>query len=114
MSQGGWVYILASGFYGTLYVGVTSELEKRIATHKSGAIPGFTRKYDIKTLVRFEEFSRIEEAIAREKQLKRWNRNWKINLIESENPHWNDLAADWFRNSPKLGQTREIMPRPKK
>jgi len=87
------VYILASGHYGTLYVGVTSDLVGRLWQHRDGVLPGFTSKYRIHRLVRFEMFGDMERAIMREKQLKRWRRQWKINLIESENPHWADLAV---------------------
>ena len=88
------IYILASGHYGTLYIGVTSDLVRRLWQHRTGAVPGFTSQYAIHRLVRFELFADMERAIAREKQLKRWHRQWKINLIETENPHWGDLAID--------------------
>lgn len=96
MSHSYAVYIPASRENGTLYVGVTSDLERRVAEHRRGAVPGFARRYGIKHLVHFELFGDVQEAIAREKQLKKWNRDWKKNLIERENPHWSDLAADWF------------------
>jgi putative endonuclease len=86
------VYILASREHGTLYIGVTSGLIARLWQHRSGEVKGFTSKYRVQRLVRFEQFERMYEAIAREKQLKRWHRQWKINLIESENPQWVDLA----------------------
>ena len=86
------VYILASKPYGTLYIGVTSDLLARLWQHRSGEAPGFTSRYDVRTLVRFELFAAMDGAIAREKQLKRWHRKWKINLIESENTDWHDLA----------------------
>ena len=86
------VYILASREYGTLYVGVTSDLIARLWQHRSGDVKGFTSRYRVYRLVRFEQFAALYEAIAREKQLKRWHRQWKINLIESENPQWVDLA----------------------
>ena len=86
------VYILASGPYGTLYTGVTSDLIARLYQHRTGAVKGFTPRYKVYRLVRFEFFATMPEAIAREKQLKRWHRQWKINLIESENPQWVDLA----------------------
>ena len=86
------VYILASREYGTLCIGVTSDLIARLWQHRNGEVEGFTSKYRVHWLVRFEQFGSIYEAIAREKQLKRWHRQWKINLIESENPHWADLA----------------------
>ena len=88
------VYILASGRCGTLYIGVTSDLPKRLHQHRSGALPGFTRRYAVHRLVRFEMFGDMERAIAREKQLKNWRRDWKLNLIEQDNPEWRDLAID--------------------
>ncbi|MBY0284853.1 MAG: GIY-YIG nuclease family protein [Sphingomonas sp.] len=87
------VYILASSYNGTLYVGVTSNLVGRIVQHRTGTFDGFTRKHGIKRLVYFEIFEEMETAIAREKQLKRYRRDWKRNLIEHENPAWNDLAV---------------------
>jgi putative endonuclease len=86
------VYILASQKYGTLYIGVTSDLIARLYQHRTGQVKGFTARYSIHRLVRFEQFESMHEAISREKQLKRWHRPWKINLIESENPQWVDLA----------------------
>jgi putative endonuclease len=86
------VYILASKPYGTLYIGVTSNLVGRIWQHREGTTGGFTSRHAVYTLVRYEMFGGMEEAIAREKQLKNWHRQWKINLIESENPDWHDLA----------------------
>jgi putative endonuclease len=86
------VYILASQPYGTLYIGVTSDLIARLWQHRSGEVKGFTMQYGVHFLVRFEQFATMHDAITREKQLKRWHRQWKINLIESENPQWVDLA----------------------
>ena len=86
------VYILASREYGTLYIGVTSDLLARLYQHRTSAVQGFTSRYSVYRLVRFESYETMPEAIAREKQLKRWHRQWKINLIESENPQWVDLA----------------------
>jgi len=86
------VFILASREYGTLYIGVTSDLIARRWQHRNGEAKGFTSRYEVYRLVRFEQFGTMHEAISREKQLKRWHRQWKINLIESENPHWADLA----------------------
>ena len=85
------VYILASKKNGTLYIGVTGDLPSPITQHKEGLIKGFTQKYNVKTLVWFEAFSEIESAIQREKTMKKWPRAWKINVIERENPDWNDL-----------------------
>jgi putative endonuclease len=86
------VYILTSQPYGTLYIGVTSDLIARLWQHRSGAVPGFTSQYGVHRLVRYELFDNMPTAIAREKQLKNWRRQWKINLVESENPDWHDLA----------------------
>ena len=87
------VYILASQPRGTLYIGVTSDLEKRLWQHRENITGGFTARYKVHRLVRFEMFDDMENAILREKQLKRWHRQWKINLIESDNPRWVDLAV---------------------
>ena len=82
-----YVYLLASKPYGTLYVGVTSDLERRVAEHKNKLVPGFTRRYRVDRLVWFEAHASVEAAIGREKRIKEWNRDWKINLIERDNPH---------------------------
>ena len=87
----GFVYILASKPHGTLYIGVTSDLVKRIYEHKTVAIDGFTRRYGVKMLVYFEQFDDMGTAIQREKRLKKFNRSWKISLIETRNPRWEDL-----------------------
>jgi putative endonuclease len=89
-----YVYILASKKHGTLYIGVTSDLVKRIHEHKNDLIEGFTQKYSVHELVYFEDTESVESAIVREKQLKKWNRAWKIRLIEKRNPEWRDLYAD--------------------
>jgi putative endonuclease len=89
-----YVYILASRRDGTLYVGVTNELARRVYEHKQGVVPGFTKKYGIHNLVYYEQYDEILEAIAREKRLKRWLRKWKIELIEKANPTWRDLYQD--------------------
>ncbi len=86
-------YILASKPWGTLYIGVTSDLMKRMYQHRNGLLKGFTARYRVARLVRFEMFADMERAIAREKQLKNWHRDWKINLILSENRDWIDLAV---------------------
>jgi len=98
------VYILASRPHGTLYIGVTSDLTGRLWQHRNDALAGFTARYGVHRLVRFEMFADMPSAIAREKQLKRWRRQWKINLIENENPHWADLAVGL--GLPPLGQER--------
>ncbi len=86
-----YVYILASGVGGTLYIGVTNDLVRRIHEHQTNAVPGFTRRYRVHRLVYFETLDSIDAAITREKQLKRWNRAWKVQLIEELNPNWDDL-----------------------
>jgi len=86
-----YVYILASKRNGTLYIGVTSNLIKRVHEHKSGEVEGFTKKYHVHMLVHFDETTDIYEAMNREKQLKKWNRAWKIDLIAKANPEWKDL-----------------------
>jgi putative endonuclease len=86
-----WVYILASNVGGTLYIGVTNNLVRRVYEHRTQAAEGFTCKYEISRLVYYEQFSDIENAIQREKRLKRWNRRWKIDLIEKTNANWIDL-----------------------
>ena len=86
-----YVYILASKRNGTLYVGVTSDLPRRIYEHKKKLVDGFTKKYNITTFVYSEEFQNINDAIHREKCIKQWNRAWKLRLIEEHNPDWSDL-----------------------
>lgn len=86
------VYILASGRNGTLYVGVTNDLGRRLGEHKEKLVAGFTRRYSVDILVWYEIHNDINAAIEREKQIKGWNRDWKVRLIEKTNPVWNDLA----------------------
>jgi putative endonuclease len=88
------VYILASKIGGTLYVGVTNDLVRRIYEHRNGLADGFTKKYSVHRLIYFEQHSDIEAAITREKRLKKWNRAWKIRLIEETNPNWSDLYPE--------------------
>ena len=88
------VYLLASRRQGTLYVGVTSDLIRRVYLHREGLVEGFTRDHGVKALVWFEGTESIEGAIRREKQIKNWKRAWKIALIEKENPGWRDLYPD--------------------
>jgi len=90
------VYILASNRNGTLYIGVTSDLVQRIWEHKHDVVPGFTRRYGVHRLVYFEVWGSIADATEREIQLKKWNRAWKIQLIESVNPEWRDLWEELF------------------
>ena len=89
-----YIYILSNKRNGTLYIGITNNLVKRVWEHKSKISEGFTNKYDVSNLVFFEETSDINSAIRREKQLKSWNRKWKLNLIENFNPKWRDLYQD--------------------
>jgi putative endonuclease len=86
------VYMVASKRNGTIYTGVTSDVARRAGEHREKEIPGFTRKHGVDILVWYETFNDINDAIAREKQIKGWNRAWKIKLIEKHNPVWNDLA----------------------
>jgi putative endonuclease len=88
------VYILANGRNGTLYIGVTGDLIKRVWEHKNNLVEGFTKKYSIHQLVYYEQHENMTSAITREKQLKKWNRAWKLELIEQRNPEWNDLWHD--------------------
>jgi putative endonuclease len=92
-----YVYILANCLGGTLYIGVTSNLVGRVYQHKAGAVKGFTKKYSVDRLVYFEESESIEAAILREKQMKKWNRAWKVALIEKQNPNWTDLYEQLAR-----------------
>ena len=93
MEKGGWTYILTNRAYGVLYVGVTADIDKRLWEHRSGLGSGFCRRYGLDRLVLSEQHAAIEEAIAREKQLKKWHRQWKIELIEAANPEWLDLGT---------------------
>ena len=90
-----YVYILAIRRYGTLYVGITSNLEARVIQHGEGTGSVFTRKYGVSILVHYEMFHYVNDAIAREKCIKRWKREWKVRLIEESNPHWDDLSGVW-------------------
>ena len=85
------VYLLSSQPNGTLYIGVTNDIIRRVAEHRSKIAESFTKRYGVARLVYFEVFDQIEQAIQREKRLKKWNRAWKISLIEKDNPSWNDL-----------------------
>jgi putative endonuclease len=86
-----YIYIMASKRNGTLYVGVTNDLVRRVYEHREGQADGFTKKYAVKTLVYFEQHEDIAQALQREKNLKHWRRAWKIDLIEKTNPDWHDL-----------------------
>ena len=94
MNYNFYVYILASRPNGTLYIGVTKDLIKRVFEHKEKVIKGFTGKYGVDKLVYYEHFSDINSAIAREKNIKKWKRNWKLRIIIENNPHWRDLYYD--------------------
>ena len=98
------VYILASKPWGTLYTGVTSDLEARVYQHREGLFEGFTKRYGVKTLVYFEQHGNADSAIRREKRIKKWPRVWKINLIRTGNPDWRDLSADWYPAAPSKVQ----------
>jgi putative endonuclease len=99
------IYILASQKGGTLYVGVTSDLAKRLFQHRQKGVPGFTSCHCVMRLVHAESFDRMADAIAREKQLKNWARRWKVDLIEAHNPNWNDLGIAWGLVEGKPRQT---------
>jgi putative endonuclease len=88
------VYLMTSGFHGTLYTGVTSNLLQRVAQHREETFGGFTRRYEVKRLVWFEMWGSMEAAITREKQVKKWRREWKVALVERDNPLWRDLAEE--------------------
>jgi putative endonuclease len=92
--MGFYVYILASCRNGTLYIGMTDDLVRRVWEHQIGAVAGFTRKHGVKMLVWFERHESRESAFMRERQLKKWNRSWKLELIEQSNPNWKDLASE--------------------
>ncbi|NIA07696.1 MAG: GIY-YIG nuclease family protein [Actinobacteria bacterium] len=89
-----YVYVLASRQNGTLYIGITSDLIKRTYEHKNDLVAGFTNKYHVHQLVHYEQFNNAQVAIAREKQLKKWKRKWKLELIEESNPDWKDLYEE--------------------
>ena len=105
MDKNYYVYILASRRNGTLYIGVTSDLIKRTWEHKNKAVEGFTNRYGVDNLVYFEQFNDSENAIKREKRLKKYNRKWKLELIEKENPGWRDLYEELVSGLPdQVGQ----------
>ena len=96
MSQHYYVYILSNKKNGTLYIGMTNDLERRVLEHKTKAIKGFTKRYGLDKLVFFENYQDVNDAIKIEKRMKKWKRQWKINAIEEKNPEWKDLAKDWY------------------
>lgn len=91
-----YIYLLSNKKNGTLYIGVTNDLERRMFEHKNKLVSGFTSKYGLDKLMYFEQFQYVNDAIKREKQLKNWNRQWKIDLIEENNNKWEDLSSDWI------------------
>jgi putative endonuclease len=91
-----YVYILASERNGPLYIGATDDIERRMLEHKNKIFYGFTVKYNVTTLVYFEEYDSQDEAFTRERKMKKWDRAWKLALIEKDNPQWLDLSKDWF------------------
>jgi len=89
-----YVYILASRRNGTLYIGMTDNLIQRVWMHRNGLLPGFTKRYGVKTLVWYEQHETREQALIRERQMKKWNRTWKLETIERTNPAWSDLSEN--------------------
>jgi putative endonuclease len=105
------VYMIASGHHGTLYIGVTSDLKRRVWQHRNKEFGGFTAKYDVNRLVWYEQHETPDAAIAREKRLKKYRRSWKINLIEENNPDWNDLYFSLFDMTPnEMREWDELFP----
>ncbi len=94
-----WIYMMTNRWKNVLYTGVTNSLERRVWQHKNKVFSGFTKKYNCDRLVYYEVFTEIDQAIAREKQIKNWPRSRKNALVATLNPEWNDLAADWFAES---------------
>nr|WP_321231186.1 GIY-YIG nuclease family protein [uncultured Psychroserpens sp.] len=90
-----YLYLLASKKNGTLYIGVSNDLERRMFEHKNKLVEGFTSKYNVDKLMYFESFQYVNDAIQREKNMKKWKRQWKIDVIEKDNPNWEDLSVDW-------------------
>lgn len=106
MPKRGYVYILASKRNGTLYTGVTSDLVRRVWEHKQDKVDGFTKRYGVHRLVYYEAHDDIRDAIVREKRIKKWNRQWKLELIEASNPNWHDLYDELTEN-PESSLPRE-------
>jgi putative endonuclease len=105
------VYMMASRMHGTIYTGVTSRLVGRVLDHREGRIEGFTKKYGVHRLVWYEPHELMTAAIRREKSIKKYPREWKINLIERDNPHWDDLFPALVGTGPKMRSPLEIMGR---
>jgi putative endonuclease len=91
-----YVYILSNLKNGTIYIGLTNDLERRMFEHKNELVEGFSKNYNLDKLVYFEQFQYVNDAIKQEKQIKNWNGQWKIDLIEDDNIDWNDLSFDWY------------------
>lgn len=98
MSHNYYVYLVTNRKHGALYIGVTNNLERRLSEHKQGEVKGFTQKYQISKLVYYEHFTSVTAAIGREKELKKWKRQWKINLFEKNNPDWDDISVEWLKS----------------
>ena len=98
MEKGGFVYMLGSRS-GVLYIGVTNNLERRLSEHKAAQVKGFTKKYRVNRLLWYERYDRIEDAIAREKQMKNWRRDKKARLIERDNPDYADISQEWYESA---------------
>ena len=94
MAKSYYVYILASKRNGTLYIGVTNDLKRRVREHKNGLVKGFSKKYRVNNLVYYEETPDVISALTREKQMKKWKRNWKLKAIERDDPNWKDLSGE--------------------
>jgi len=105
------IYMMTNKWKNVLYTGVTNSLERRVWQHKNGTFDGFTKKYNCHDLVYYEIYDYIDQAIAREKQVKKWPRAKKNALINSMNPEWTDLAADWYRSEPAEGIPRRVAAR---
>ncbi len=101
-----YVYILTNYKNKTLYIGLTNNLERRIYEHKNELIEGFSKRYKLKKLIYYEEFEYIRDALVREKQLKSWHREWKLNLIKNMNPKFCDLAEGWYNEDPEASLKR--------
>ena len=91
-----YLYLLTNKKNGTLYIGVTNNLERRLFEHKNKLVDGFTKRYNLNKLIYFETYQFVNDAIKRERNMKKWKRQWKIDLIERDNPNWKDLSKDWF------------------
>ena len=106
-----YLYILSNKNNGTLYIGVTNDLERRMFEHKNKLIEGFTKNYGLNRLIYFQTFQYINDAIKREKNMKKWKRQWKIDVIEKENPNWSDLSKDWSSHKePETKRQNGVLP----